>query len=162
NICTVRVNGSAPRRLTADGHSHDASWSPDGKRILFIHDAPLSSKPEYRETGETKSHHPIELSVMDADGRNRQALPVIAPVIHSASWSPDGNLLAVSSTSATPGQPRRDGIFLLPANGRGDLRLLIENGWTPSWSPDGTKIVFTVEQPRGRWTVHIANKDGRE
>ena len=163
DVCTVRISGSAPQDLTRDGHSHDPAWSPDGKQILFIHDAPLSTKPEYRETEEFKDHHPIELSVMDADGHNRRVLRVIEPVIYSAAWSPDGNLLAIStSISVTPGKPPQKGLFLLPANGRGVPRLLIENGWTPSWSPDGRRIAFTVEQPRGHWTVHTAKRDGLE
>ncbi len=163
DICAVRTSGSAPRLLTRDGHSHNPSWSPDGRRILFVHDAPLSTRPAYQETENRKSYHPIELSVMDADGRNRRVLRIIEPVIYSAAWSPDGDLLAVSaSMSAAPGQPPEMGIFLLPANGRGEPRLLIENGWTPSWSPDGAKIAFAVEQPRGHWTVHTADRDGTQ
>lgn len=163
DICTVRANGGLPQEPTRDGHSHDPSWSPDGKRILFIHDAPLTTKPAYRETDESRSHHPIELSVMDADGRNRWVLRVIEPVIYSAAWSPDGTVLAISaSTSVKPGEPPQQGLFLLPASNKGQLRLLIKNGWTPSWSPNGTKIAFAVEQPRGHWTVHIANANGTE
>jgi dipeptidyl aminopeptidase/acylaminoacyl peptidase len=163
DICAVRANGGLPQKLTRDGHSHDPSWSPDGKRILFIHDAPLSMEPAHRETEEGRTHHPIELSVMDAKERNRWVLRVIEPVIYSAAWSPDGNLLAISaSTSVTPGQPPQRGLFLLPANGKGGLRLLVENGWTPSWSPDGREIAFSVEQPRGHWTVHTAKRNGLE
>jgi Tol biopolymer transport system component len=161
DVCTVRISSSAPQNLTGDGHSHDPSWSPDGKWILFIHDAPLSTKPEYRETEESKTRHAIELSVIGADGHNRRVLRVIEPVIYSAAWSADGNLLAISaSTSVTPGQPPQPGLFLLPANGKGELRLLVENGWTPSWSPDGSNIAFTVEQPRGHWTLHTAKRNG--
>lgn len=161
DVYTVRMDGSAPQGLTTDGHSHNPSWSPDARRILFIHDATLSTKPPYRETEDTNSHHPVELSVMDADGRNRHVLRVIEPVIYSAAWSPDGTTLAISAAIwVTPGETTRMGLFLLPVNGRGELRLLIPNAWMPSWSPDGTKLAFTVEHPRGRWAVHTANADG--
>jgi Tol biopolymer transport system component len=155
DIYAIRADGSAEQALTRDGHSHHPSWSPDGKRILFIHDAVLSAKPLYRENEETKSHHPIELSVMDADGRNRRVLRTIEPVTYSAAWSPDGTTFAVSAAAAAG-----VGIYLLPASGKGELRLLLPNAWTPSWSPDGKKLAFTVEHPRGRWTVHTASADG--
>ncbi len=161
DICTIRTDGTGGRCLTDDRHSHHPVWSPDGKRILFIHDSTLSTKPLYRETEEGRSHHPIELSVMDADGRNRRVLRTIEPVIHSAAWSPDGRTLAVSAaTPVKAGEPVRTGIFLLPADGRGELRLLKPDAWTPAWSPDGAKLAFSVEQPRGRWAVHTANVDG--
>jgi Tol biopolymer transport system component len=161
DICTVRMDGSAAQCLTADGHSHHPSWSPDGSRILFIDDSALSTKPPYRETEESKTHHSIGLSVMDADGRNRRVLRVMEPAIFSAAWSPDGATLAISAaTAAALGQTPIAGLFLLPANGQGELRLLTPDAWTPSWSPDGSRLAFTMEGPRGRWTVHTANADG--
>ncbi|HEU0140000.1 MAG TPA: hypothetical protein VFQ79_09830, partial [Bryobacteraceae bacterium] len=161
NICTVRSDGSDDRCLTTDDHSHNPSWSPDGTRILFIHDSTLSTKPPYRETEDTRSHHPIELSVMDADGGNRRVLRRIEPVVHSAAWSPDGETLAITAATApTAGEQPPVGLFLLPATGKGELRLFRSNAWTPSWSPDGRKLAFTVEHPRGHWRVHTANVDG--
>jgi TolB protein len=161
DVCIVKADGSRDRCLTTDGHSHHPSWSPDGKRILFIHDTTLSTEPAYRETEQTRSHHAIELSIMDADGRNRRVLRVIEPVIYTAAWSPDGAMLAISAaTSVRKGEPPHAGLFLLPANGKGELRLLRSNAWTPSWSPDGSRLAFTVEHPRGRWRIHTAKADG--
>jgi Tol biopolymer transport system component len=137
DVCTMQLDGSSPRALTRDGRSHDPSWSADGKRLLFIHDAA----------------RPVEPSVMDWDGANRRVLRIVEPVIHSAAWSPDGNTIAISAAR---------GIYLLPSDGKGDLRLIVENGWTPSWSPDGRKLAFAVERPRGHWTVHTAAADGTD
>ena len=109
----------------------------------------------------TRSHHPVELSVMDANGGNRRVLRIIEPVVHSAAWSPDGETLAITAASAQkPAEPLQAGLFLMPATGKGELRLIRRNAWTPSWSPDGRKLAFTVEDPRGRWRVHTANADG--
>lgn len=154
DICTIRANGSDDRCLTSDGHSHHPAWSPGGRRILFIHDSTLSTRPPYKETDEYKSHHPIELSIMDADGRNRRVLCTIEPVIYSVAWSPDASTLAISAAAPTAG------VFLLPATGEGELRLWKPNAWSPSWSPDGKRLAFTVEAPRGQWAIHTANRDG--
>jgi TolB protein len=54
----------------------------------------------------------------------------------------------------------RGGLFLLPANGRGEPRLLFFNAFTPAWSPDGKRLAFSLEEPRGQWAVHVANADG--
>ena len=167
DIYSIKSDGSNVRALTNDGHSHTPSWSPDGRQILFIHDSTLRTKPAYRETKESESHHPIELSIMDGDGKNRHLLRLLEPVIYSAAWSPDGKILALSclpeaavNPSQTADQPTGAGIFLLPADGKGELRLLIRNAFTPAWSPDGKKIAFSVDFPRGKWSVHVANADG--
>ena len=54
----------------------------------------------------------------------------------------------------------RAGLYLLPADGQGEPRLLFRDAFTPSWSPDGKKLAFSVERPRGQWAVHVANSDG--
>ena len=144
DVYTIHVDSSGFERLTSDGRSHHPTWSPDGKRLLFIHDPEPGTRP-------------TELSVMDRDGGNRRVLRVIAPVIYSAAWSPNAQTLAIS---ALTGEPPRAGLFVLPANGKGELRLLIVDAWTPSWSPDGKKIAFTLEHPRGHWSIHVAKIDG--
>lgn len=163
DIYTVRADGSGQKALTSDGHSHHPVWSPDGRRLLFIHDAALQTKAPYKETPGFETHHAVELSVMDADGRNRRVLRVIEPVIYKAVWSPDGKMLAINAgTSQSPGEPAKVGVYLLDASGQGELRLLVPNAWSPSWSPDGKKLAFTVEGPRGQWSIHVANADGTD
>ena len=167
DIYSMAADGGNVKALTNDGHSHNAVWSPDGRRILFIHDSALETKPAYREQKGFESYHPIELQVMDKDGRNRHLLRRLEPVIYSAAWSPDGKTVAVNCITEPlaklphpADEPVRAGLFLLPANGQGEPQLLFRGAFTPAWSPDGKKLAFSVENPRGMWAVHVANADG--
>jgi Tol biopolymer transport system component len=169
DIYSMRGDGSNVKALTNDGHSHNAVWSPDGRRILFIHDSALETKPDYREQKGFESYHPIELQLMDKDGRNRHLLRRMEPVIFSAAWSPDGKTLAITCITEAltklphaADEPVRAGLFLLPASGQGEPRLLFRGAYTPAWSPDGKKLAFSVENPRGMWAIHVANADGSQ
>ena len=158
DIYSVSGDGRNIKALTNDGHSHDPAWSPDGRRILFVHDSAPGTKPAYREQKRFETYHPVELQVMDQDGRNRRLLRRIESVIYGAVWSPDGKTVAVSCISEEFASV--PGLFLLRANGEGALRLLFRGAFTPAWSPDGRKLAFSVENPRGMWAIHVADADG--
>lgn len=167
DVYVMNGDGSGVRALTRDGHSHNPSWLPDGRRILFVHDSTLQGRPAYPEPLEFASHHPVELQVMDAaDGGNRRLLRRIEPVIYGAAASPDGKAIAVTclagrpATPASPADPMQAGLYLLSSDGSGELRLLFRNAYTPAWSPDGKRLAFSVEKPRGQWAVHVANANG--
>jgi TolB protein len=167
DIYTMADDGTNVRALTSDGHSHDPAWSPDGKRILFVHDAALQATPASASKKESDSHRPVELYVMDRDGGNRHLIRRMEPVIYSAAWSPDGKMLAVNAitddaakSAQSTGEPARSGLFLLNANGSGQPQLIFRNAFTPAWSPDGSKLAVSVEQPRGIWSLHVLNRDG--
>lgn len=167
DVYAMDADGTNVRALTNDGHSHHPIWSPDGKRLLFVHDSSLETQASPREQKQYESHHPVELYLMDRDGGNPRLLCRLEPVIHSAAWSPDGKTLAISGIrlmSANGSLPagRRAGLFLLAAAAQGEPRFLFPDAWTPSWSPDGRKLAFSVERPRGQWAIHVANADGAD
>jgi TolB protein len=156
DIYTMANDGTNVRPLTNDGHSHDPVWSPDGQRILFVHDAALQN-PAPAEKKSFESYHPVDLYVMDSNGGNRRLIRRMEPVIYSAAWSPDGKTIAVN---AVPNEGRKSGLFLLNADGSGQPQLIFRNAFTPAWSPDGNKLAVSLEQPRGVWSIHVLNRDG--
>ena len=161
DVYSMNADGSGVKALTNDGHSHDATWNSDRRGILFVHDAALPT-PAYPEQKGFESYHSVELYLMDQDGGNRHLLRRLAGFIYSAAMSPDGKSLAMTySPEARPaGESMRAGLYLLPADAQGEPKLLVRDAFTPGWSPDGKKLAFSVENPRGEWAVHVANADG--
>ena len=134
-IYVMDVDGGNQRRLTNNRlHDGSPSWSPDGKRIVFVSNREGNG----------------EIYVMDADGGNQQNLTNNLSSDSSPSWSPDGKRIAFDSD--------RDGrfnweIYVMDADG-GNLQRLTNNpdddghpdDRHPSWSPDGAHIVFSTRR----------------
>ena len=141
-IYVMDADGGNQRRLTNHrAHDGSPSWSPDGKRIVFV---------SHRDGNG-------EIYVMDTDGGNPQNLTNNLSYDNSPSWSPDGKQIAFDSN--------REGrfnweIYVMDAEG-GNLQRLTNNpdddghpdDRYPSWSPDGAHIVFTARREE-----HVENK----
>jgi TolB protein len=140
-------------------------WSPDGTRILY-------SEPIFNfvTTG--------DLRVMNADGSGRLKIVEDAAPGWGASWSPDGSRIAFTRTvgpvycvaNPTLGTgPREMDIFVIDVDGTGERNVTDKPGreWWPSWSPDGTRIVYAewyatnaFNHPCGSDRLSIINADG--
>jgi Tol biopolymer transport system component len=140
DIYSVSADGTNIKALTNDGNSHSPSWSPDGRQIFFIQDGRTQRMNRFHQ-----SHLPFGLYVMNRDGSDVhlvRSLSVAGGYLSEAKWSPDSKLIVEEIIS--PPEPRPN-LFLLPANGQGEARLLVRFGVRPSWSPDGQKIVFSQQ-----------------
>ena len=75
------------------------------------------------------------------------------------SFSPNGEYIAFRSE-----RPQGRGVYVMPASG-GEARIVSDNGYHPSWSPDGTEIVVssfgrdqpTVRASTGRHALTVIN-----
>jgi Tol biopolymer transport system component len=97
---------------------------------------------------------PNELWIMNADGSN--PVRVARDVTGGAAWSPDERLIVYweASRRGSPGNK----IYVVRHDGIG-RRLLTRTGLSPSWSPDGQRIVFTSWRDRD-WEIYVMNAGG--
>jgi Tol biopolymer transport system component len=147
NLYVMDADGNNVRQLTTlTGAEWSATWSPDGKSLLF----------NAGEIGfESAGIYKIEL-----DGGDPQPLLVDGFNNAAPDWSPDGKQIAFSSN--------RDGnldIFVMNADGS-NVHKVVDTGlndYSPDWSPDGARITFfAANWPSVRQDIYTVNADGSD
>ena len=131
DIMVVDMAGNY-RRVTFSGDNKDnLVWSPDGTQIAY-----------FRTWGSGNSKVG-EVVVVSANGENSRSLtPAIRATNMAATWSPDGELLAVNITG------ENQGVWVTGTDGSDLGRRLTTRGGgrVIEWSPDGQKIAFSDSQ----------------
>ena len=146
--------GGSPRPIIVDVDS-PVSFSPDGKRFVFVREAPQTSS----------------LIVANADGSDEKPLAVLpspARFDHSGpAWSPDGKRIAVCRNSN--GDVRSFDLYTLDA-GTGAATRIGNRSWNfpnqLAWLPDSSAIVFASGDSSATfssqiWQVSYPDGDAR-
>lgn len=120
------ASASAPRptNLTrSPGRELEASWSPDGQRLVFVRRLPGNNELFVMDVNDTRVRRITHTEDIDEED----------PV-----WSPDGSRIAYVR--------RYEGIFVMPAVGGPSHRIAVANALHqvryPAWSPDGSHVAF--------------------
>ena len=118
-IYIIDADGTGkPTRLTNNAEEERApSWSPDGKRIVFM----------CRRGGSD-----LEICVMNADGTGQVQLTENSVGDLTPSWSPDGKKIVFHRRIGGPGQFQ---LILINADGTGEKQLTFPPGLNafPNW-----------------------------
>jgi Tol biopolymer transport system component len=149
-LWTMRPDGTDQRRLTTGGSDGGAAWSPDGSRIAFN-----------RSTFDKKTYtFHQSLYVVPAEGG---ATRMLSEHSGSPDWSPDGSRLAVVDERDNNGNNCYDEctidgeLYVMHADGSDAARLTRTKApeGTPSWSPDGERIVFSSSLAGGQYADEL-------
>ena len=159
-VCMANADGSDPTMLTPDVQDTDLpidnyaprAWSPDGERLVLI----------------GFGGAPSGIFMMPATDRGKLVRVTTSPMGHSddtLAVSPDGSRIVFVRV---PNSDDHDGdVYVVAADGTGLLRLsspgmAVECCAHPSWSPDGSRIVFAAESGQDAWAIYSIGVDGSD
>lgn len=145
-----------------------ATWSPDSKRIAFHASASGTGLPIKQDPG--AATFDSDIFVADVDDllghvqppRNLTNSP--DKIDDDADWSPDGQKIVFTRHDVTDNQINSvtAEIFVINADGTGLSRLTFntEEERGASWSPDGTRIVFSCRRGGSDFEICVMDADG--
>jgi Tol biopolymer transport system component len=153
NVWVMNADGSGLTSLTnlttLGAACFQASWSPDGSKVVFASSRALDGSDA------ANANSTFNIWVMNADGSS--AKPLTKFTANGANntapaWSPDGSKLAFESAGALNGSDAANAnltvnIWVVNADGTGAIPLTKLTGagassHVPNWSPGGSKLTF--------------------
>jgi Tol biopolymer transport system component len=148
-----------------------ATWSPDGKNIAYHASASGTGLPIKPDPGAATSDSDIFVLNVDdlltgaAGPRNLTNNPLT--IDDDPDWSPDGQKIAFTRhlASDNPLNSVTGEIYVIDAAGSGGpvaLTSNVEEERAPSWSKDGTRIVYMCHGGGSDFEICAMNADGTD
>jgi Tol biopolymer transport system component len=149
--------GGAPLQLTQlenpDGYDGGASWSPDGRSVVFARVLPPDKATPRARTRvmsiDVATRESRELSIPDAVGR----------YLRDPVWEPGGRRIAV--VAARAGSPNGGRLWLVEAGTAHATPVTPEgtDAMAPAFSPDGRRVAFLALDAARRTQVWVMPVD---
>jgi WD40 repeat protein len=168
-IYSIAVDGSDLQQLTSDsfvgvqgslsecsGQDLPGDFSPDGTRFVFVR--LMCGSGEDPVAGATAEIH---VGTVGEDATVAITIPGFAhPQVPSARWSPDGQWIVFGGSSHLLYRVRPDG------TDRQSIQVATPSLgaflYRPDWSPDGSRIVFSMALPGGDSELYSVAADGSD
>jgi TolB protein len=148
DVFQTDLQGKNERRLTTTpGYDAEASWSWDGKQMVF--------------TSERSGD--LEIWIAGADGKDARRLTWATGYDGGPFFSPDGKLVVFRGFRGADGRAAE--VYVVGADGRGERQLtkLGAVSWAPYFHPDGKRIIFTTNWKGahpGDFDLYLMRVDG--
>ena len=147
DLYIMNIDGTDRRKILEGGHTirecPPSPFSPRGMKLLV---------------GTCYDHY-FCIQVLDIE---TLALRMIAPWGDAASWSPDGSMVVYSHPGDYDHGWNGIGLYLVdPVEAESRVLLEGHSNWVPkwpTWSPDGSRIAFCIDE-KDRW-IYVINADG--
>jgi dipeptidyl aminopeptidase/acylaminoacyl peptidase len=144
HLYVVPAAGGPPRQLTSGRYDeHSFSWSPDGRRLVFISNRSPDPDASYSDDLWT-----VEV----ATGRETRLTQTVGTEFQPA-WSPDGSTLAylanVRTANTKDSSPEDTHLYVMPAGGGAprDLTGALDRRVTElAWEPGGTLLFSAYDE----------------
>ena len=163
----MNTDGSDQTLLT---RGSSASWSPDSKRIAFHASASGAGLPTRTDPGAATSDSDIFVANLDdvAAGLGQPVNITNTPdeIEDDPDWSPNGTKLVFTSHPTTDDLQRSNQaeIYIANADGSGRVQLTHNNEEerAPTWSPDGSQILYSCRNGGGSadFELCVVNANG--
>ncbi len=138
DVFTAPIEKGPTRNLTRTSNAHDkhATWSPDGKTILFVSD----------RSGEEQ----LWTVPQDGSAKPSQLTTTFGSMLSPPAWSPDGGRVAVSD---------KDGKLYVVTVADGKASEIADDRFGGiddyAWSPDGAHLAFSMGEHNQMDVLHV-------
>ncbi len=166
DIFVSDFKGNILKQLTTSkGYDAEASYSPDGKKIVFssmrsAYEGPLS--PEDQKRLEIDPAYFGEIYIMDADGSNQKRLTNMPGYDGGPFFSPDGQRIIWRRFDETG---MVADVYTMRIDGS-DVRKITDfesMSWAPYYHPSGEYVIFTSNKYGfGNFELFIVDAEGKK